>query len=88
MCARDVDCLKREADEGGAKAKYEYTVHLLTGGAGPDRLREAVKYFKLSADQGFAKGQYRYAGCLYEGIGVSVDCVEATGYLKKRRIRR
>jgi hypothetical protein len=49
MPAREVDCLKWEADEGNATAQY--AMHLSTGDAGPDKLREAVKYFKHSADQ-------------------------------------
>jgi TPR repeat protein len=58
ISAHDFDSLKREADEGNAKAQYEYAMHLSTGDGGPDEMREAARYFKLSADQRFGQGQY------------------------------
>jgi hypothetical protein len=50
MSVRDIDCLKWKTDEGDATAQYEYAMHLSTGDAGPDKLREVVKYIKHSAD--------------------------------------
>jgi TPR repeat protein len=70
------------ADQGYAKAQYDYGVCLATGEGVSTNLKESIRFFKLSADQGLKETRHRYACCLRFGCGVLIHLTAVMKYYR------
>lgn len=79
----NLDLLLLQAEQGDAKAQYEYGTHFMVYGSPQEDLEKGVSWVRKAAEQGYDNAQY-YLGVAYLlGLGVSRDYEEAASLFRK-----
>ncbi|MDR0327432.1 MAG: ankyrin repeat domain-containing protein [Planctomycetaceae bacterium] len=75
-----IERVRKDADQGDAKAQMKLAVYYAIGMGVPENPRESVKWIRKLADRGDAEAQYMLGACYAEGYGglrvSKTDCVK------------
>src|SRR6266705_10485 len=69
--------LRVGAEQGDARAQFEFASMYYKGKGVRQDYAEAVRWYRRAADQGYAKAQLDLGSMYYEGKGVRQDYAEA-----------
>jgi TPR repeat protein len=81
--SQSIATLKRQADNGDAKAQFQLGRDYVRGDGVPQDFAQAALWYRKAADQGLAEAQSSLGGAYRLGLGLPKDDAQAAFWLRK-----
>lgn len=79
----DIVTIKKDAENGNAKAQFVYGGLYMVGNGVPQDKTEGIKWIRKSAENNYAYAQATLGACYADGNGVTQDKTEGIKWFRK-----